>query len=175
MKSSSMTAAKTDANEDSAIHLIRTAACPSLSDKSKLTFQIGCKEKSDVWFRITHNSGSGSFSDSWVSLREILDLFGRSPRGEAITAWMLAPLFRGRSQNSPFFLFAVLKHEGLVQSSKDVRRCYEAVDSKDFLAKVQAWMDGKGESQTKATGAKRKSPAADKEAKPKKQRANSRM
>jgi hypothetical protein len=52
----------------------------------------------------------------------------------------LYPLFSGRSQNSPGFLLAAVKAEGLVQASTKKRRCYERADDSVFLAEVQAWM-----------------------------------
>lgn len=144
----------TKSNEDSSIRILKNATCRSLSDKSKLAYHIGCKDKSDIWFRVVNNSSSGSFSDAWVSFREIQELFRKAPRRDALTAWVLSPLFQGKSQNSPFFLFATLKNEGLVTLSKNVRRCYEPVDPKEFVAKVQSIAEGK------QTGKVKTAPAA---------------
>jgi hypothetical protein len=43
--------------------------------------------------------------------------------------------------NSPGFLFAALKQEGLVQASKDKARCYERGDLKEFMAGIKALSD----------------------------------
>jgi hypothetical protein len=47
------------------------------------------------------------------------------------------------SANTPFFIFAALKHEGLFKPSKEHKRCYDRVDTADFLAEMQPFIDGK--------------------------------
>ena len=125
-------------NPDSAMRILKTGTCPSLSGKSKLTYQIGCEGKSDIQFRITANSGTGFFGDDWVSLSDIQEVLDKVPSGKPVTSFVLVPLYRGKSMNTPGFLFAALKQEGLVERSKDKQRCYERLDLKGFMAGVKA-------------------------------------
>ena len=123
---------------ESAMRILKTATCPSLSGKSKLTYQIGCVGKSDLQVRISANSGHGFYSDDWVSLRDIQEVLDKAPSGEPITSFVLNELFRGKSMNTPGFLFAALKQEGLVERSKDKQRCYGRLDPKAFMAGIKA-------------------------------------
>ena len=146
----------TASNAATAIRVLKTATCPSLSGKSKLTFQIGCMGKSEIHFRVSANTGHGFFSDEWVALADIQEAMDKAPRGEPITSFILLPLFRGKSINTPCFLFAALKGEGLVQASKDKQRCYERVDSKEFMSGVKALiaLDGDGKAKPPKAEAK---------------------
>ena len=53
---------------------------------------------------------------------------------------MLHALFRGKSLNSPGFLMAVLKAEGVVKASAVKRRCYEPTKDAGFLAGIERLM-----------------------------------
>jgi hypothetical protein len=59
--------------EDIPMKVLKTAICTTLSDKSKLTYQIGLSPESIVHLRISKNSGAGFFSDEWIALYDILD------------------------------------------------------------------------------------------------------
>jgi len=131
----------TTINPESAIRILKTATCPSLSGQSKLTFVIGLSPKSEIYFRVSANTGHGFFSDEWVPLGDIQQAFDKVPSGKPITSFALSPLYKGKSSNSPGFLFAVLKQEGLVQPSKDKARCYERGDLKGFMAGIKALND----------------------------------
>ena len=133
-----MNTATQNTTED--IRILKTAVCPSLSGKSKLTYQIRQTPKLDIEFRIQKNSASGFFSDEWVSLKRVLEAFTKCPVGE-ITFYTLDPLIRGKSSNTPGFLLAALKEEGLVVPSTVKRRCYESVDPAKFFNKVKALID----------------------------------
>ena len=119
------------------IKVVRTGTCPSLSGKSKLTYHVGLSEARDVLLRVVQNSNSGCFSPEWVDVRALYAAFDKVPKGESVTADNLVALFRGKSMNTPFFLFAVMKCEGLVEASKADKRRYERVDPKGFIAGVQ--------------------------------------
>ena len=125
-------------HDDSAIRILKTASCPSLSGKSKLTYHIGCTDKSEIQFRVVANSNPGCFNQNWVTLQAIEAAFEKSPPNEPITAVLFDSLFRGKSLNTPFFLFAALKNEGLVRAAKENQRGYERIDSRDFKTKIQA-------------------------------------
>ena len=138
-----MKAVKSATNPDSAVRVLKTGTCPSLSGKSQLTYQIGCEGKSDIQFRISANSSSGFFSDDWVALSDIQEVLNKVPSGEPYTSFVLLPLFRGRSMNMPGFMFAALKQEGLVLAAKDKKRCYEHGDTKGFLAAIKVLNEDK--------------------------------
>jgi hypothetical protein len=120
------------------IRILKVSDCPSQSGKSTLTYQIGSNAKSEIYFRVFKNSSSGFFSQEWVPLVAIQQLFATAPNEKEITSFILYPLFEGKSLNTPAFLFAGLKAEGLVVPSTTKRRCYECTDGKEFFAKVKA-------------------------------------
>lgn len=123
-----------------AIRILKIATCPSLSGKSKLTYHIGGSAESEVLFRVYANTAAGYFSKEWVALTSIQQLFGKAVKSDAITSFALMPLFKGKSINTPSFLFAALMNEGLVKDSATVKRCYECTDGKKFFAQVDALM-----------------------------------
>ena len=127
-----------------AIRILKIASCPSLSGRSTLTYHIGCSANTekpavpDLYFRVFDNSGGGFFSNKWVSLEVIQQVFAKVPTSIAITAHLLGSLFVGKSVNTPSFLFAVLKSEGLVSTVKEKKGCYERTDPSEFMAEVTA-------------------------------------
>lgn len=134
---------RTTEKPDSEVRILKTAICPSLSGKSKLTYEIGYEEKVGIQFRVIKNSAAGCFNPEWVSLKSIEGAFAKIPKEEAVTAVNLMGLFRDMSANTPFFVFAALKNEGLVELSRKHRRSYERVDSAAFLERMQPFIEGK--------------------------------
>jgi len=128
------------APNDPTLRILKSGTCPSLSGKSKLSYEFAAGPTSDLQVRIARNTGGGYFSDQWVKwerLQGVLDKNGAKP----ITCHTLGPLFKGQSVNTPGFLLAVLKHEGLVQASEEQPRCYERVDGKAFIAELKVLLD----------------------------------
>lgn len=119
------------------VRILKVGTCPSLSGKSQLTYHIGCTGDSDILIRVYTNSAAGFFSDEWVSLPEIGKHLADAPAPGAVTSFLLQPIFRGKSQNTPGFLFAVLKEEGLVARSDTKRRCYQVSNPSRFLAAIE--------------------------------------
>jgi hypothetical protein len=156
----------TSANPDAAIRVLKTGTCATLSGKSKLTYQIGCLGKADIQFRISANSNPGYFNDDWVSLRDIQEELDKVPSGKPFTSFNLLPLFRGKSMNSPGFLFAALKQEGLVDRSKENQRCYAFGDVKGFTAAVKALNDLTADAKAKPQQVEDKPPKAEVKNKP---------
>ena len=76
--------------------VLKTGSCPSLSGKSKLTYEIGSGPDSAICMRITKNTGAGMFGKGWVELERVHRLVNDNP----ITSTTLAPLFKGGSANS---------------------------------------------------------------------------
>lgn len=128
---------------ESSIRILKTASCPSMSGKSKLTYQVACSGDSEILFRISDNSGTGFFSQEWVPLAAIRQAFARAPSAKSITSFHLHPLFQGKSINTPAFLLAALKNEGVLVPSTTTRRCQEIADGATIEAEVKALMGGK--------------------------------
>jgi hypothetical protein len=118
------------------IRILKIATCPSLSGKSTLTYHIACTTEDGIMFRVFENSAAGLFSREWVLLKAIGDEFSKIKAGDTITSFQLFPLFKGRSQNTPAFLFAALKHEGLVESAGEDQRRYVCAGSAMFMQEI---------------------------------------
>jgi len=117
------------------IKVLKTAACPSLSGKSDLGYEIGVDSQSGIHIQVTSNSGNGYFKPEWIALSAIQEKFASTP---VITSFQLNVLFKGRSLNNSGFLFAVLKQEGIVNSSIDNPRKYRLGDVDAFIARVNS-------------------------------------
>lgn len=96
------------------LRILKIGTCPSLSGRSQLTFNIGCNTEGGIHFRIVANTGSGQFNADWVAISLIEKLLSEHPASTPMTSAVLNSVFRGRSSNSPAFLFAALKAELLV-------------------------------------------------------------
>lgn len=131
------------ATEEAPVRVLKNGTCPTLSGKSTLTYKVGCTEASEIMLRITGNTNPGYFNNEWVRYADVQDLLSQQDQGKGITSFALAPLFRGKSTNSPSFLFAVLKQEGLVQLSESKKRCYDRCSDAAFLASIKKLIDGK--------------------------------
>ncbi len=136
------------------MRILKIGTCPSLSGKSKLGYQIGCTAASEIQVRVCGNDGGGMFSNEFVALSSVQEFFAKVPDDKPITSFLLAPLFQGRSTNTPGFLFAVLKQEGLVQAGKGKQRGYERGDPTKFMAEVKALMASKVDLKGDDTGEK---------------------
>jgi hypothetical protein len=149
--------------EETAIRVLKKADCPTLSGKSTLTYQIGCTNAAEIMLRITGNTNPGYFNSEWVPYADVQALLAKQDQGKGITSFTLVPLYRGKSTNSPSFLFAVLKQEGLVQLSESKKRCYDRCSDAAFLERVQKLIDGKpvAEQAPKAKSAKNNKVASD--------------
>lgn len=163
----------TKSAKESAVRVLKSAVCPSLSGNSKLTYEMGLNEAQDLCLRITANTKAGAFCTDWTELKAIRAALDRAPRHETVTSDLLVPLWRKRSANMPGFLWSVLLHEGLVRCSAKETRRYERVEPEAFDAAVKALMEGKGaavSADAKVRKAKGKAVAV---AKPKKEKKGS--
>ena len=145
---------KPSENAESTVRILKTATCPSLSGKSKLTYQIGHSEKTGIQFQIADNSAAGAFNSDWFSLKSIEAALDKVPKGEPVTACNFMSLFRKMSSNTPFFVFAAMLHEGLFKPSKEHKRCYDRADTTDFLAAMQTLIEGRLPAQIDVKGKK---------------------
>ena len=114
--------------------IIKIATCPTCSGKTNLTYHFGCNQENQVYIRIVVNTGGGFFSEEWVALKDILAASNKAPH--PITAVPFINLYIGKSVNTPGFLLAVLKHEGLVKLLEGKVRGYEKLPQEVFMAEV---------------------------------------
>ncbi len=116
------------------LRIIKIAFCPTCSGKAELTYHLGCNQDNQVYIRIVVNTGGGFFSEEWVALEATLETLDKAPH--PITAVPFISLFKGKSVNTPGFLLAVLKHEGLVKLLQGKVRGYEKLSTEAFMAEV---------------------------------------
>lgn len=120
----------TTSNTSNVSRIIKIATCPSSSGKANLTYHMGCNEDKEVYVRIVANTGGGYLSAEWVKLADIISALETAKL--PITSFPLIKLFKGKSTNTPGFMLAVLKHEGLVKPLEGKIRGYEKLDFTAF-------------------------------------------
>ena len=101
---------KTTSIAEPGLRILKVGSCQSLTGASTLTYHID----SEVRFRVWENTGGGLFGREWVDWRRIEPVL-KAPK---LTAGTLRNLFQGKSRNTPGFLLAVLKAEGLVKAAE---------------------------------------------------------
>ncbi|WP_223248468.1 hypothetical protein, partial [Sulfurirhabdus autotrophica] len=102
---------------ETVMRILKTGTCPSCSGKSNLTYHIGCAvngesnctDESSIQFRVFSNTGNGFFSKEWIPLEVILQVLSKVPSDKPLISYVLYPLFRGKSINTPAFLLAAMK------------------------------------------------------------------
>ena len=119
---------------DSSIRILKNASCPTLSDKGTLGYHIGINANDDLLIRVATNSGGGYFSSEWVPFSTALNLLQNADK--PLTSYSLLTLFKGKSVNTPAFLFAALKSEGLVLPDSENPRCYALTPKDTFMAQM---------------------------------------
>ena len=97
----------------SAVQVVESGACPSLTGGSTLGFDVGRDADSTLYLRIRSNSAQGKFNKRWVPLGSLMDAVG-SAKGP-ITSGTLRTVCKRVSANQGGFLLAVFAHKGLVQ------------------------------------------------------------
>ena len=120
------------------MRILKIASCLTSSGKTTLTYHIGCTTDKDIQFRIVANTGGGLFSPEWILLSAIQPAFEQAPF--PLTSYPLINLYQGKSTNTPAFLMAALKNEGLVRNLEGKIRGYEILDSKSFMDEMNALM-----------------------------------
>ena len=138
------------------VRVLKNGTCPNLSGKLTLSYRIGVDEAGGIMLQLVGNSNPGYFNNEWVPYSTVQDLLAKQDQGKAITSYALTPLFRGKSTNSPSFLFAVLKQEGLVKLSESKKRCYDRCSDAAFLERVQKLIRWQGCSGGQRQGQARK-------------------
>ena len=125
------------------IRILKVGSCLSLSGKSTLTYHIGGNTESEIQFRIIANTGGGFFSNEWISLNAIFQAFEKKAVDKPILSLLLYSLFQGKSLNTPAFLLAVLKEEGIVNQLEDHPKHYEQLPSDTFMAEIEKLIQSK--------------------------------
>lgn len=95
------------------IQPLKSPTCPTLSRKSKLTYELGQDPAKAFHYRIVSCDGGGFFSPEWVAWTDIQAAIKKSVG--PITSLCLRPLFKGKSVNTSGFLLAALVAEGLLE------------------------------------------------------------
>lgn len=129
------------------VTILKVGTCESLSGRSVLGYHIGYKGsapigegpgfRQGIQFRIHENSGSGLFSDDWVSVSDLQVVFDREESELPVSAALINSVFSGKSVNTAGFLLAVLKAEGLVKQMEDKKRNYVCVNSEAFFNEIR--------------------------------------
>lgn len=123
---------------DLSLSVLKVATCSTLSGRSELTYHLGRNSDAALHFRVVENTGNGQFNSDWVSLAMIEKLLAEHSADKALTSRSLQPLFRGKSSNSPAFLFACLKAEGLVKAGAEKDSGYLLGDIETFKQAMSA-------------------------------------
>jgi hypothetical protein len=118
------------------LRILKKATCPTLSEKSTLTYAVACDHEKALHLQITANTGGGFFSQEWIPLKRIQQVLKECAATKAITSICLWPLFRGQSVNTRAFLLAVLRAEKLVRPLPGRQRVHELCDPADFQARM---------------------------------------
>lgn len=124
---------------------IKIGACSTLSGRSQLTYHVGNDADSAVHIRVVQNSGNGQFNTNWVSLSVIEKILAGHPADKPMTSSAMLPVFRGKSSNSPAFLFATLLAEGLVVAGKEKDSGYTLGNIEVFKKAMSALIAEGGE------------------------------
>lgn len=129
---------KKSSQPETEVRLLKIATCPSLSGRSTLTYQVCSRAESEVFIRVTQNSGNGQLNADWVSLATIEKLLTAHPDDKPMSSCVLLPVFRSKSSNSPAFLFAAILAEGLVKVGTEKDSGYLVGDLEAFRKSVSA-------------------------------------
>ena len=140
------------------IRVLKTASCKSTSEKSTLTYEIGCLPDASIHIRITKNSGNGFVNLDWLKVEDIQKALTKGPKGQPLTSLLLQPLIEGRSSNTPGFLMAALTHEKLLRVMKGKKRGHEFLDPEGFTARMDKLVASKAKTEGTAGNTVKKAP-----------------
>ena len=104
--------------------------CPSLSNRSTLTYAIGRHAiDATLHLRIVRNSGGGMSCTDWAESSRIEAIV---KGGLELTAKSFQVLHPGKSINTGGFLMAVLKDIGFIRANAENTRLHEHVPTTTF-------------------------------------------
>jgi len=128
---------------NSGLRILKTAITKSITDRSTLTYQIGCLPDNSLHLRISNNSSTGQFSSEWVKVEDIQKALAKGHKGSPLTSFLLQPLFKGKSVNTPAFVMSALTNERLLRVLKGKKRGHEFLDPEGFDARMQKLVTAK--------------------------------
>jgi hypothetical protein len=119
---------------------IKQDTCPGLSGENTLTYEIGIEQDKTFWLRLVKSSGGGFLHNDWLSVDAIMATLRKA--ATPFTSWVVHTLFLRKSANSPAFLMAVLRQEGLVTSAPDKPQAFVVDDPDAAFAIFQKRING---------------------------------
>ncbi len=120
------------------IRILKIGNCPSLSGSSTLTYHVAANNESAIAFRVFANTGKGYFSNEWIPLDSILEVFGDRA---SVGATLLRQAYISASSNNGGFLLGVLRAESLVQVNSAQHGSYLPVDPAAYKAELKVLID----------------------------------
>ena len=123
------------------IRIIHQNECNTLapSSSSKLTYQVGVDDQtSQLYIRISENSGGGFFSNEWVSLEKIQSIIAKQPAKQSFRSLVFKESFVSRGANNSGFLGAALRGLGIVDAVPKSPFSHTAGDMSKFTKSMQA-------------------------------------
>lgn len=125
--------------EEPSTRVLEVKQCASLSGRSQITYQIGCRGGNAPYLRVCGNSRKGRYSKEWVATAEIAQVIANT---EKLTAAGLSrSLYPGKSTNSGGFLLAVLGDVGLIEVVGERVKTYAQKDGAEFLEAFHKLLD----------------------------------
>jgi hypothetical protein len=121
------------------IKVIYLGQCPSLSERSSLSFQIGRHSQNQtLHLRICGNTGGGMYCKDWCDIEQIEAVVLATPD---LTAHSLHGLHPGKSINTGGFVLAALRSLGYVRQQAVNTRLHERVPEMSLAQAIQAAME----------------------------------
>lgn len=111
------------------VRVIKAGVCPSLTARSDLGYELGINDESELYLRLTSNTGSGFFSKEWTPCALIEQLIKDASE---LTSTSFKTLFPNKSVNTGGFVMAVVKALGLIQTNVLNTRWHEQVKEVTF-------------------------------------------
>jgi hypothetical protein len=139
---------------DEPIRVLKSGSCPSLTGRSTLGYQLGCKGESELYLKLVSNTGSGFFSKEWIPCSMIEQLITGAAE---LTSTSFKTLFPNKSVNTGGFVMAVVKALGLIQTNADNSRWHEHIKEMTFEhVAIEAMAQQEGAQREGSTKDKRK-------------------
>ena len=121
--------------EPDPIEVIYQGDCPSLSERSTITYAIGRHPDGSLHLRLVGNSGGGMFCPDWITGADIdAVVVGHTE----LTSRSFQVLKPGRSTNTAGFVMAAIKSLGLIRTKAENTRLHEHVPTETLEKVVMA-------------------------------------
>ncbi len=114
------------------MRVLKVGTTASLSNRSTLSYAVGCNDSNSIFLSLRSNTGSGMFSKNCVAFLDIAEALVLTDK---VTSGTLRPLYANTSNNNTGFMLAVLLAEGLVCPQE---RHYVRQDFKPFEQHINA-------------------------------------